>query len=840
MYNITINSVNFNTINSSFIALDNYSGSDISSQIAGAKAGFAVISDMPSGGQIRIDYAPILASITDESLLQAYQCTNYTYPARRCDGGWNLLNDSQTNAISNYLQANFTSFANSTYAYALVQYVAPTPTPGPGGTIPPGGGSTGSSGGSTGGLPPIPKEPSPTPNPNDDSIAKQLEELRKLLQKNQTQETGLEPSVQSLTFELFPGENTQTSVHLKNGLNISSKINVTITGNIGPFVALGASKINLNKLRETDLLVFVAIPENARSGNYYGELLLTNEVGKISIPVVVRVLEKKEERIIDLKVQPLIDTLDPGETLRAEVNLYNLGDAQNIEGKFHLQLVDPITDTVLVENRPESISFQTTYNSIKSIKIPQDARNGRFVVRGIFDYTFGSGKSKEVSAITYVRVQASVWSSKLFGVLSLWQLIPIILILVATLVTYYRQYTTTKKKRRYVARVDFTKLPEPSSRSGYAGLVAETKVRAFISMDKLQTHTLIAGATGSGKTVAAQVIVEEALQKNTAVMVFDPTAQWTGFLRAQKNRDMLTNYSHFGMKTDEAKAFKGNIFVVRDPNMALDIKKFMKPGEITIFVMSKLSLVDHETFIANTVKQVFAAGLQESPQLKLLLVYDEVHRLLTKFGGRGEGFVQIERGAREFRKWGVGMVLISQVLSDFVGEIKANIGTEIQMRTKYEGDLDRLKMKYGEDAARSIVKESIGSGMLQNSEYNNGQPYFVSFRPLLHNVVRLSDAELAQYETYNDKVEKLEADMETIRQAGEDVLDLELEINLARDKVKKGAFNIVEIYLESLEQKILSMKRKIASKSQSKPDAGEIAPGVLDASGKKEGKRDIV
>ncbi|MFH1750172.1 MAG: DUF87 domain-containing protein, partial [Candidatus Micrarchaeota archaeon] len=825
-YNITVASVDFLSINQSFISIDNFTGSDISSQILGAKAGFAVITQMPSNGTLIIDYSPLLASITDETILQVYQCSNYTYSTRACVSPWGQVNSS-TNTISNIITANFSSFSDNVSAFALVQYTVATPTP----TtiiIPPsvGGGSSGGGGYSN----PPTATPTPVPAPQE-NITRQIEELKNLLKQNKTEGIGLEPGVQSLTFELYPGESTQTSVHVKNSLNITSIINLALTGGIRSFVTLGVKEIKLGKLHEADFLVFASVQEGTRPGNFYGELQLANEVGKITIPVVVRVLEKREDRLLDIRLQPLVDTLDPGETLRIEINLFNLGEPRNINGEITLELVDPVTDEILARTSPESISLQTTFNSIKAIKIPPDTRNGRFVVRGILLYTVAGSKQREVSAISYFRVQASVWSSKLFGTLSLWQLLPLLMILIAFGLTYYRQYQIAQKRRRYIAKIDFTKLPEPGSRSGFIGIIAESKVRAFVSMDKLQTHTLIAGATGSGKTVGAQVIIEEALQKNTSVLVFDPTAQWTGFLRPQKNREMLGHFRAFGMNPDEARAFKGNIYVVRDPNMPLDIKKLMKPGEITVFAMNKLSLADHETFIANTIKQVFATGLVESPQLRLLLVYDEVHRLLTKFGGRGEGFVQIERGAREFRKWGVGMVLISQVLSDFVGEIKANIGTEIQMRTKYEGDLERLKLKYGEDAARSIVKESIGSGMVQNSEYNNGQPYFVTFRPLLHNVVRLSDTELSQYETYNDRVEKIEAEMEKLRMQGVDVLDLELEINLARDKVKKGAFNIVEIYIDSLEQKIASMKKKSSGRPERKIDFSDLGIGSLKESG---------
>src|SRR3989344_1615725 len=72
--------------------------------------------------------------------------------------------------------------------------------------------------------------------------------------------------------------------------------------------------------------------------------------------------------------------------------------------------------------------------------------------------------------------------------------------------------------------------PQANAHSGFIWKVAETDVRTFIDLNKLQMHTLVAGSTGSGKTVAAQGIIEAALLKKKSVIVFDPTAQWTGFL----------------------------------------------------------------------------------------------------------------------------------------------------------------------------------------------------------------------------------------------------------------------------------------------------------------------
>ena len=147
---------------------------------------------------------------------------------------------------------------------------------------------------------------------------------------------------------------------------------------------------------------------------------------------------------------------------------------------------------------------------------------------------------------------------------------------------------------------------------------------------------------------------------------------------------MLSYYPKFGLKEGEARAFKGNVRQIKDARQVIDIKKHMNPGQIQIFSLNKLKPQEMDIFVANVVREIFNSDPQEAPNLKLILVFDEVHRLLAKFGGSGEGFLQIERACREFRKWGMGVMLVSQVLADFVGEIKANISTEAQMRTRDE------------------------------------------------------------------------------------------------------------------------------------------------------------
>ncbi len=162
--------------------------------------------------------------------------------------------------------------------------------------------------------------------------------------------------------------------------------------------------------------------------------------------------------------------------------------------------------------------------------------------------------------------------------------------------------------------------------------------------------------------------------------------------------------------------------------------------------------------------------------------------------------------------------MISQVLSDFVGEVKANLGMEIQMRTRYEGDLNRLSMKYGEDISTSVVKESVGTGMIEFSEYNRGRPYFVAFRPIFHNPSRLSEAELSKYERYDNRLKIINFNLKKLEDENVDVFDLQTEVKLAEAKLSTGSFDMVDIYVAEIEKRIDIQWSKIGKK---KPDYNE-------------------
>jgi hypothetical protein len=158
------------------------------------------------------------------------------------------------------------------------------------------------------------------------------------------------------------------------------------------------------------------------------------------------------------------------------------------------------------------------------------------------------------------------------------------------------------------------------------------------------------------------------------------------------------------------------------------------------------------------------------------------------------------------------------------------------MRTRDEGDLKRIETKYGETFLQSLVKASAGVGMFANPAYNHAKPYFINFRPILHNTRRLSDEELEQYNKYNDEVDEIEFQVEKLEVEKVDVFDLKMELKLIKDKIMSGSFSVVEIYLEGLKPRVAKEWEKLGKTAPERKielvSEEEIQAGIAEAKAK--------
>lgn len=655
------------------------------------------------------------------------------------------------------------------------------------------GGSSGGGGGSYSG-------------PTQQQLNNINETLQELKEQLDNASEYIDFSSSSINAELKPGESKRTSITLVNNLNRSQTFNISTTSDVREYIKVQDS-LTVAQGESKKLDVKITIPSTELPKSVSGSLKFSSSlVDKASIPVNIDVLPP-DRQTLSLSLNPLFNTVAPGETLRFEAKLQNEGYTGTINVTTDIELKDPETGNVIAR-KTVTAEVGGSKTDVVTIEVPENATKQQYTLEGTSTYT-GINASEQATSIAPVTVATPFWKRKVAGVTYRNGAIASIILLILGIGGYYGyryRQAIIAKKRRYDEDIDMETIPSGGEDQAYVGQIAERGKRTFVEMDDLMTHAMVAGATGSGKTVTGQVMAEEALKEGKNVIVLDPTAQWTGFLRENTDDSMFSEYDKFDMSKSDAQAFDGNIRAV-EPGESIDITPYLNEdsdidGQIIIFSLHKLDSKNIDKFVKETIQQVFDANLPEQNHLETMIVYDEVHRLLDEFGGSGKGLKQVERGAREFRKWGIGMLLLSQVISDFPHEVRTNIGTTVQMRTEDENDLDRMKDKFGMDTVKSIAKAEIGSGMLQNPEYNHGRPYFVNFRPPLHSPHRLSDSELEKYEQYNKMIDLLEQKVDKMKSSGKDTYELESEIQLARKNLKKGSFNLVETYIEELKEEL--------------------------------------
>ncbi|MGA3406039.1 MAG: DUF87 domain-containing protein [Candidatus Bathyarchaeia archaeon] len=238
-----------------------------------------------------------------------------------------------------------------------------------------------------------------------------------------------------------------------------------------------------------------------------------------------------------------------------------------------------------------------------------------------------------------------------------------------------------------------------------------------------QKGVLVSGSSGSGKTIAAKVIVEELLQEQIPVLVFDYTKQWERLFEKNSDPEMLERYRLFGMKKSP-KAFQGRVI-----EQLSEVSEVMR-NECLILDLSSVSESDERVGrvakVLDEVLQYFQTQ-EDSQDLRLLLVIEEAHLWTSKEVPK-EASNFLDRVVRLLRKKGVGVMLVSHKISDFDPAMRSSMNINIFFRTKYEGDLDSIGRTVGSDFSKIIPSLSVGYSVFHSADL--GSPFVMAWRPL--------------------------------------------------------------------------------------------------------------
>jgi hypothetical protein len=263
-------------------------------------------------------------------------------------------------------------------------------------------------------------------------------------------------------------------------------------------------------------------------------------------------------------------------------------------------------------------------------------------------------------------------------------------------------------------------------------------------------HAYISGTTGSGKSYLARAIVEEATQhKELSILVLDPRNQFVGLLVPEDRQPILQRYSEFGMQPEKAKGFDFRYFapgLFYAPNLPQDLTSLATGRSIVSF--KNLDDQRRCELAAQVLESAFTKlGQQESERPCLLILVDEAQLLTRKRvdesarDAAGQAERALDRIAREGRKYGIVMTLISQTIRDFSHELaslRQMTTTKIFLRNS-----DR-EIQYAADIigdGRALVQLPTGMALVHNANWGAIR---ISVRPPYSKVYELPESQIRQ------------------------------------------------------------------------------------------------
>jgi len=117
---------------------------------------------------------------------------------------------------------------------------------------------------------------------------------------------------------------------------------------------------------------------------------------------------------------------------------------------------------------------------------------------------------------------------------------------------------------------------------------------------------------------------------------------------------------------------------------------------------------------------------EDSEELRLLIVAEEAH-LWTSKDLPKDAARFLDTAVRLLRKKGVGVMLVSQKISDFDPAMRSAMNISILFRTKYEGDLRAIARMLGTEMSAVIPGLPVGYSVFHLADV--GDPFVIAWRP---------------------------------------------------------------------------------------------------------------
>src|SRR5438132_1203020 len=258
-------------------------------------------------------------------------------------------------------------------------------------------------------------------------------------------------------------------------------------------------------------------------------------------------------------------------------------------------------------------------------------------------------------------------------------------------------------------------------------LVAQSKEPIYLLPKMANRHGLIAGATGTGKTVTLQTLAENFSARGVPVFMADVKGDLAGLSQPGAiHRNLL------GLESQGADKFFG------EPALNLDdlIQTQNGKGVINILAADKLmqqSPKVYATFLLWMLSELFEdlPEIGDPDKPKLVFFFDEAHLLFTDIAPAVEQ--KIEQMVRLIRSKGVGVYFVSQNPLDIPEVVLGQLGNRVQHALRAFTPRDQKAVKAAAETFRQnpklkvetvLTELAVGEALVSMLD-ENGSPQIV-------------------------------------------------------------------------------------------------------------------
>jgi len=286
------------------------------------------------------------------------------------------------------------------------------------------------------------------------------------------------------------------------------KLSVTFTtsGDIGDIIEFTSSGIEIFPGNVTYISFYI---KGTELGNYSGEIYVSGDITE-SIPVSILIVNSSSDPNFIIEVEPIKKyfRLNKEIAFKLNINKIKLGETQEINLTYSLN--DTEGNYFLLNK--ESFNLTSSYHVVKTFQVPEEASKGDYILNVLAE------TNKEfINTGSQFVLKKPFLTIVLFGFLPIWVLLLFLLLIIGGSFIFILIKNHIKNSKKYKMELDVKKLPKFNKNSLKLGKIAEMNIGAYLEPERMKTHTIIAGATGGGKSISAQAIVEEVLLQNHSI-----------------------------------------------------------------------------------------------------------------------------------------------------------------------------------------------------------------------------------------------------------------------------------------------------------------------------------